>query len=113
MNDTTETKQILLTRRSPGYWRVTINHPPLNIFGPDTIPELNEAITAVETDEHVKVVVFKLGHVSVLMFVVLQKQAQKRPKSRQGHLTLLTPRSCSRLPLGSRLNTSSSVHWTP
>src|SRR5437660_412051 len=51
-------KQILLTRRSPAYWRVTINHPPLNIFGPDTIPQLNEVITALETDEHVKVVVF-------------------------------------------------------
>ena len=51
-------KQIFLTRRTPAYWRVTINHPPLNIFGPDTIPELNEAITAVETDEDVKVVVF-------------------------------------------------------
>ena len=52
------TKQIHLTRRSPHYWRVTINHPPLNIFGPDTIPQLNEAITAIETDEQVKVVVF-------------------------------------------------------
>src|ERR1700693_3298646 len=51
-------KQILLTRRSATYWRVTFNHPPLNIFGPDTIPQLNEAITAVETDEQVKVVVF-------------------------------------------------------
>jgi enoyl-CoA hydratase/carnithine racemase len=58
MSDTTTTKQILLTRRSPAYWRVTINHPPLNIFGPDTIPQLNEAITALENDEHVKVVVF-------------------------------------------------------
>jgi enoyl-CoA hydratase/carnithine racemase len=58
MSDTTMTKQILLTRRSPAYWRVTINHPPLNIFGPDTIPQLNEVITALETDEHVKVVVF-------------------------------------------------------
>jgi len=52
------TKQILLTRRSPAYWRVTFNHPPLNIFGPETIPQLNEIITALETDEHVKVVVF-------------------------------------------------------
>ena len=52
------TRQILLTRRSPVYWRVTINHPPLNIFSPDTIPQLNEAITAVESDEHLKVVVF-------------------------------------------------------
>src|SRR6478752_9372944 len=51
-------KQIHLTRRSANYWRVTIDHPPLNIFGPDTIPQLNEAITAIETDEQVKVVVF-------------------------------------------------------
>ena len=54
----TGTKQIHLTRRSPNYWRVTIDHPPLNIFGPETIPQLNEIITALETDEHVKVVVF-------------------------------------------------------
>src|SRR5215475_9472189 len=58
MNDMTMTKQILLTRRSPAYWRVTINHPPLNIFGPDTIPQLNEIITTLETDENVKVIVF-------------------------------------------------------
>ena len=51
-------KQIHLTRRSPNYWRVTIDHPPLNIFGPDTIPQLDEVITAIETDQDVKVVVF-------------------------------------------------------
>jgi enoyl-CoA hydratase/carnithine racemase len=58
MSDTTMTKQILLTRQSPEYWRVTFNHPPLNIFGPETIPQLNEIITALEKDEQVKVVVF-------------------------------------------------------
>ena len=58
MSNTKITKQFLLMRRSPAYWRVTINHPPLNIFGPDTIPQLNEVITALETDEHVKVIVF-------------------------------------------------------
>src|SRR5262249_34715974 len=52
------TKQIQLTRRSPNYWRVTIDHPPLNIFGPENIPQLNEVITALEADEDVKVVVF-------------------------------------------------------
>jgi enoyl-CoA hydratase/carnithine racemase len=51
-------KQVLLTRRSPTYWRVTLNHPPLNIFGPKTIPQLNEVITAIETDKELKVVVF-------------------------------------------------------
>src|SRR5438132_1656497 len=54
----TSTKQIHLTRRSPQYWRVTLDHPPLNIFGPATIPQLNEVITAIETDDHVKVAVF-------------------------------------------------------
>ena len=53
-----DAKQIVLAQPSPHYWRVTINHPPLNIFGPDTIPQLNEVITALETDEQVKVVVF-------------------------------------------------------
>ena len=54
----TLTKQILLARTLPTYWRVTFDHPPLNIFGPETIPQLNEIVTALETDEQVKVVVF-------------------------------------------------------
>ncbi|HEU0039947.1 MAG TPA: enoyl-CoA hydratase/isomerase family protein [Verrucomicrobiae bacterium] len=54
----TKTTQIRMARRSPEYWRVTIDNPPLNIFGPETIPQLNEIITALEIDEHVKVVVF-------------------------------------------------------
>src|SRR5438552_206165 len=58
MSGTSMIKQIFLTQRSPAYWRVTINHPPLNIFGPYLIPQLNEAITAIETDGQVKVVVF-------------------------------------------------------
>ena len=51
-------KRILLTRRSHAYWRVTFDHPPLNIFGPESIPPLNEIVTAIETDPEVKVVVF-------------------------------------------------------
>ena len=54
----TATKRVQLTRRSPHYWRVTLDHPPLNIFGPETIPQLDELITALETDKNVKVVVF-------------------------------------------------------
>jgi enoyl-CoA hydratase/carnithine racemase len=55
---TVTANQVLLTRRSPAYWRVTFDHPPLNIFGPETIPQLNEVITALEQDSDVKVVVF-------------------------------------------------------
>ena len=39
-------------------WRVTLNHPPVNIFGPKTIPQLNEVITAIETDNELKLVIF-------------------------------------------------------
>jgi len=51
-------KRVFLTKHSPAYWCVTLNHPPVNIFGPKTIPQLNEVITAIETDEDLKVVVF-------------------------------------------------------
>ena len=51
-------EQIRLERRTSLYWRVTFDHPPLNIFGPETIPQLNEIVTALETDCDVKVVVF-------------------------------------------------------
>src|SRR5262249_31726146 len=54
----TKTTEIKMARRSPAYWRVTFNHPPLNIFGPETIPQLNKIITGLENDEHVKVIVF-------------------------------------------------------
>src|SRR5580658_8366595 len=54
----TKTTQIRLAKRSPEYWRVTIDHPPLNIFGPEMLPQVGAIITAIETDEQVKVVVF-------------------------------------------------------
>jgi enoyl-CoA hydratase/carnithine racemase len=37
---------------------VTLDIPPLNIFGPQSLPQLNEIVTALETDEEVRVVVF-------------------------------------------------------
>jgi len=53
-----KTTQIHLVKHTPEYWRVAFDNPPLNIFGPDMLPQVNEIITAVETDERVKVVVF-------------------------------------------------------
>jgi enoyl-CoA hydratase/carnithine racemase len=51
-------QQFKITRVTPAYWRVTIDHPPFNIFGPESMPQLNAVITQVETDPQVKVVVF-------------------------------------------------------
>src|SRR5262245_1930537 len=58
-NTTTKrSPQIHLTRRSSTYWRVTFDNPPLNIFGPEAILQMTEIMTALETDEHVKVAIF-------------------------------------------------------
>jgi enoyl-CoA hydratase/carnithine racemase len=62
MNDqnyaATKTTEIHLVKHTPEYWRVTFDHPPLNIFGPEMLSQVNEIITAIETDEQAKVVVF-------------------------------------------------------
>ena len=59
MNATTRTVQIRLTRSSPAYWRITFDNPPLNLMGPEFVLEFREIMTALETDEQVKVVVFE------------------------------------------------------
>jgi enoyl-CoA hydratase/carnithine racemase len=58
MSKPSNTRQIRLERISSAYWRVTFDHPPLNIFGPDTIPQLEEIVRSLESDTSVKVVVF-------------------------------------------------------
>jgi len=50
--------EIRLARVSPEYWRVTFDLPPLNIFGPANIPQLEEIVSSLETNARVKVVVF-------------------------------------------------------
>src|SRR6202045_330761 len=59
MKTTTDKAQIQLTRLSPAYWRIKFNNPPLNVLGPPFVQEMREIITAVETDEKVKVLVFE------------------------------------------------------
>jgi enoyl-CoA hydratase/carnithine racemase len=55
---TTKKAQIRLTRRAPGYLRVTFDNPPLNVMGPEFVLEIREIMNALEADEQVKVVVF-------------------------------------------------------
>jgi enoyl-CoA hydratase/carnithine racemase len=50
--------QIRLTRRTPAYWRVTFDNPPLNVMGPEMVREFQGLIESIEADDEVKVVVF-------------------------------------------------------
>src|SRR6202161_76426 len=58
VNTLTNPAQIRLTRRSPAYWRVTIDNPPINVMGPAMVKQFQEVIHALEADEQVRVVVF-------------------------------------------------------
>jgi enoyl-CoA hydratase/carnithine racemase len=51
-------EQIRLDKVSSGYWRVTFDNPPLNLMGPELVLEFRQIISAIETDEKLKVVVF-------------------------------------------------------
>jgi enoyl-CoA hydratase/carnithine racemase len=49
---------IRLVQVSDTYWKVTFDIPPLNIFGPANIPQLEKVVSSLESDDRVKVVVF-------------------------------------------------------
>jgi enoyl-CoA hydratase/carnithine racemase len=51
-------KDLKITKHSPGYWRATFDHLPLNLFNNNTFLALLEPVEQLETDEDVKVVVF-------------------------------------------------------
>jgi enoyl-CoA hydratase/carnithine racemase len=59
MRGSFSTREIRLERRSPSYWRVTFDLPPLSIFGPQEIPQLESIVKSLESDDCVKVVVFE------------------------------------------------------
>src|SRR3984957_13600744 len=50
--------QLRVTRRSPAYWRVTFDNPPINVMGPEMVREFQGLIGALEADEDVRVGVF-------------------------------------------------------
>jgi enoyl-CoA hydratase/carnithine racemase len=58
VNAPAKSAQLHVTRRSPAYWRVTIDNPPINVMGPEMVKQFQEVINALETDEQVRVVVF-------------------------------------------------------
>ncbi|MBZ9781377.1 enoyl-CoA hydratase/isomerase family protein [Pseudomonas sp. REP124] len=51
--------QFLINKVSPEYWRVQINNPPFNIYGPDSTLQFEKVVSAIESDAKLKVVVFE------------------------------------------------------
>ncbi|WP_234820858.1 enoyl-CoA hydratase/isomerase family protein [Sinorhizobium medicae] len=53
-----ERPQIRVEKRTPAYWRVTFDNPPFNIFGPETIPQMEKVVAEIEADPKLRVIVF-------------------------------------------------------
>ena len=59
MNAISKSDQVRPVRKSPTYWRVIFDNPPLNLMGPEFVVQFKEVMSAIETDEDLKVVVFE------------------------------------------------------
>ena len=59
MPSATKPAQVRLNRVTPSHFRVVLDNPPLNLMGPEFVLQIREIVTALETDDRVKVVVFE------------------------------------------------------
>src|SRR5262245_64118722 len=50
---------LTLDRRSPSYWRVSFDHPPINTITAMTVTELSELVDLIEGESELNVVVFE------------------------------------------------------
>jgi enoyl-CoA hydratase/carnithine racemase len=57
-NASAKLRQLLLSECSPGYWRVTVDNPPINVMGPEMVRQFQEIIGEIEADKNLKGVVF-------------------------------------------------------
>jgi enoyl-CoA hydratase/carnithine racemase len=50
--------QFKVIRRSDAYWRVTFDHPPINLFDDNTVPDIEHLLDLAEAEPKLKVIVF-------------------------------------------------------
>lgn len=88
MSNESSAGKIQVVRHSDAYWEATINLPPLNIFGPANIPQLEKVVSSLETDPHVKVVVFNSAVEGFFLthydFLAKPEDSAKFPPGRTG-----------------------------
>jgi enoyl-CoA hydratase/carnithine racemase len=59
MSSPATTAQVRLDRVTPSHCRVVLDNPPLNLLGPEFVPQIRDIVTELENDDRVKVVVFE------------------------------------------------------
>jgi enoyl-CoA hydratase/carnithine racemase len=51
--------RLTITKITPGYWNISINNPPINLYDPEMFAEINVMLDDLERDEDVKVIVLE------------------------------------------------------
>src|SRR3954447_26350724 len=59
MSSIPKVAQVRLKRVTPSHCRVVLDNPPLNLMGPEFVPQIRDIVTELEHDDRVKVVVFE------------------------------------------------------
>src|SRR6201986_1564795 len=59
MPSATTAAQVRLTRVTASHCRVILDNPPLNLMGPEFVPQIRDIVTELEHDDRMKVVVFE------------------------------------------------------
>jgi len=52
-------QRLSISKVTPGYWRITISNPPINLYDPEMFAELNVLMDSIDADKDLKVVVFE------------------------------------------------------
>src|ERR1700754_2468312 len=55
----TSNNRLTINKVLPGYWRVVIETPPINMYDPEMFAELNVLMDKVDADKDLKVLVFE------------------------------------------------------
>src|SRR5438445_3994298 len=101
-NSSTASAQVRLTRRSPAYWRVTMDNPPVNVMGPEMVRQFQDVIHAIEADrseEHTselqsrQYLVFRLLLEKKKLEEIQHAQFKKQPHRRVSEPKTLTQSS--------------------
>ena len=73
-------KQLTIDHSRPGLWTITFSNPPINMFVPATIIELEALMTDLEADLSVKVVVFQSANADFFIAHLDVAKAAERPE---------------------------------
>ena len=72
---TNEQPRLTIDKRSPALWAVTFANPPINLIDAAMVGELQQLLTAAETDDRLAVIVFDSAALDINSFTPVRMLA--------------------------------------